>query len=93
MFPTNGSNAQIGGAIDIANRIMGGKLSALDIEHKNAFGGKSILDMKRLSPEAIKNVADAHGAGPSGSPKPGTVMDGYVFNGGDPKDPKSWKKL
>lgn len=61
MFPVNGSNAQIGGAIDIANKIMGGKLTALDLEHKNAFNGQSIADKKRLSPEAIKNVAQAHG--------------------------------
>jgi hypothetical protein len=25
-------------------------------------------------------------------PKPGTVVDGYIFNGGNPADPKSWKK-
>jgi hypothetical protein len=26
------------------------------------------------------------------TPKPGTVVDGYIFNGGNPADPKSWKK-
>lgn len=26
------------------------------------------------------------------APKVGTVVDGYVFNGGNPADPKSWKK-
>lgn len=29
---------------------------------------------------------------PLGTPKPGEVVDGYIFNGGNPADPKSWKK-
>lgn len=64
MFPAEGSNKQIFGAINIANQIMGGKLSALDIEHKNAFGGKSILEANRLSPEAVKNLATHDGNEP-----------------------------
>lgn len=92
MFPTNGSNAQIQGAIDIANRIMAGKLSALDIEHKNAFNGQSILDKKRLSPEAIRNVANAGGDQPAASPtstlpktmvKPGTKTMYYLHPDGN----------
>jgi hypothetical protein len=29
---------------------------------------------------------------PMPSPKPGAVVDGYVFKGGNPANPKSWKK-
>jgi hypothetical protein len=102
MFPAEGSNKQIMGAIDIANRIMGGKLSALDIEHKNAFNGKSIRDMKRLSPEAIRNIASTGGeeqkksapktykVGDTETARDGTKM---VFLGGDPMKPASWKKV
>jgi hypothetical protein len=31
-------------------------------------------------------------APPSGAPRVGTVQDGYVYMGGDPSNPKSWKK-
>lgn len=29
---------------------------------------------------------------PAAGPKPGHRQDGYIFNGGDPADPKNWKK-
>lgn len=31
-------------------------------------------------------------APPSGAPRVGTVQDGYVYMGGDPSNPKSWRK-
>lgn len=49
-------------------------------------------------PELVKpagkgyTVPAEQGSPAPDAPKPGTVMDGYIFNGGDPKDPKNWKK-
>lgn len=51
MFPVNGSNAQIAGALDMAQRLMGGKLNALDVEHRRLYG-KSLAQAGRLTPAA-----------------------------------------
>lgn len=49
----------------------------------------NILSGKRgLMPEAQASSMPA-----SSSPKPGMVQDGYQFVGGNPADPKSWKRL
>lgn len=32
-------------------------------------------------------------AAPSGAPSPGTVMDGYRFKGGDPRDQSNWEPI
>lgn len=32
-------------------------------------------------------------APPAGSPKPGTIEDGYVYTGGDPANPASWRAV
>lgn len=53
MFPAEGSNKQIAGAIQKANQILGGKLNALNLEHKGAFNGASLTDRKKLTPAAI----------------------------------------
>lgn len=37
--------------------------------------------------------APAKPSAPSGGPKPGDVMDGFQFMGGDPADRASWRKL
>lgn len=52
------------------------------IEGLNTMAGPLGVDRKQIIP---KNE-------PLPSPKPGAVVDGYIFNGGNPADPKSWKK-
>lgn len=42
--------------------------------------------------DSVKRWQDAQVQQGSGGLKPGAVEDGYVFQGGDPADPKSWKK-
>lgn len=38
-------------------------------------------------------AASATEAAPQGGPAPGTVEDGFVFNGGDPADPANWSPV
>jgi len=41
-------------------------------------------------PLAKKNIIPK--SEPMPAPKPGAIVDGYVFKGGNPADPRSWKK-
>lgn len=49
------------------------------------------VSMDFIDPYDARNQAKAAPAAPSG-PKVGEVMDGFQYIGGDPADPKSWKK-
>ena len=74
LFPVNGSNAQIGGAIGIANQIMKGKLTAIEQQHENAFGGKSITDRNLLTPAALSIFGTfGKGAQPASQSGPPTI--------------------
>lgn len=39
-------------------------------------------------PPELPNIQDE----PDGDLRPGDVQDGYIFNGGDPSDPRNWEK-
>lgn len=47
---------------------------------------------KRTQRKAPQGSAPAGRPAASSAPKPGTVKNGYVFMGGNPADPKSWRK-
>ena len=72
MFPTNGSNAQIQGAVDIANKVMQGKINSVELQHENAYGGQSITDRNLLTPEAINIFGKFQGKGKA-APTPGAT--------------------
>lgn len=55
------------------------------------FKGKIASSIDDILPEPAI-TPDQPGLAPSG-PKIGEVMDGYQFTGGNPKDPKAWKKV
>ena len=70
-YPDFGSNAQIKGAIDISNRIMKGKLNAVEQQHENAFSGATMTDRNLLTPDAVKIFGTYTRKGP---PAPGGVV-------------------
>jgi hypothetical protein len=45
-----------------------------------------------IAPEVIVPQRQ-QSAQPLNAPRKGSVVDGYMFNGGDPSNPKSWKKV
>lgn len=47
--------------------------------------------MPRVGPSG--NQGGGQPAGPTAAPKPGDVVDGYRFKGGNTKDPKNWEKV
>lgn len=49
--------------------------------------------MQKLAPRAGKQMQPATAAPSSGSPRVGEMRQGYVFTGGDPASPSSWKKV
>jgi hypothetical protein len=53
---------------------------------------KSIADQYKLNPSNVVTEEGGKGAAP-GAPKAGQAEDGFTFMGGDPADPKNWKKV
>lgn len=50
--------------------------------------------MQKLAPRAGKQMQPAGTSAPSsGAPRVGEMRQGYVFTGGDPASPSSWKKV
>lgn len=76
------------------------------IQHMKEVARKQVAEAERVEaasrgefPELdrIQNVTPANlqqlpAQAPAGAPAPGTVEDGYQFMGGDPADPKNWRK-
>ncbi|WP_421883308.1 hypothetical protein [Methylibium sp.] len=68
---------------------------------KGALTSKDALDSQASELDRIMGGIGAVSANrrpqdaqkPGAAPKLGTTEDGYVFTGGDPADPKSWKKV
>lgn len=50
-----------------------------------------ITEAQTVKAKMQPGVKSANPANPA-SPKPGTIEDGYLFIGGNPADPKNWKK-
>ena len=42
---------------------------------------------------AVPSASSQAPAAPQGGPAPGTIEDGFVFNGGDPADPANWQQV
>jgi hypothetical protein len=93
MFPAEGSNAQIFGAIEKARQILGGKVNALNLEHQGAFNGASLTDRKRLTPAtvaAFQGVLQSHGEAPPTSGQgsdPGQSTPDMATLGKNPRFP------
>lgn len=89
------SPAQMTGALDVMDEVAAGKLVALNKDYSQITNGKT-LEPKLTSAtlKAFREVQKRQGGGENKPkpPKPGDVVDGYVFNGGNPADPKNWKK-
>ena len=71
------------------------ELRAMPSQHPNGWEGKST---GRAEPEVAQpmkpkgKVSVDNGAAPS-APKPGDVMQGYRFKGGDPSKKENWEKV
>lgn len=65
------------------------------VKQQKAENRRIALDgMKADVPEGrLPQVDQISARRPSAAPKLGATEDGYVFTGGDPADPKSWKKV
>jgi muramidase (phage lysozyme) len=88
------------GVLQVLDRFVAGRFNALqqqyaqgDPKRQEYFRNNLLTDKSRQIFGDVGGSGDAGGADYSapGRPKPGTVEDGFVFQGGDPKDPKSWK--
>lgn len=67
------------------------KLTSRAIKESINQNQKVINDLKTGAPLSV-DVPSVESI-TSKSPKPGTVENGYVFNGGDPSNQKNWKKV
>lgn len=56
------------------------------------MGGFNAEQIGEYVPGGLEDIDTASPALDGGAPKPGTEEDGYVFLGGNPADPASWKK-
>lgn len=83
------SPQQLLGVIQTYKTLMAGQLSGLSRQYQNATGRNDFDQL--LAPET-KAELEKHASAPQG-PKPGTVQQGYRFNGGNPADPHSWTKV
>lgn len=103
--PTEGERAillEIQGASSkpkaVRDEIIGRAIKAVDRRvqyNKDRAGelrGGTYYKPETATTPVVPGAEPAPAAAP-GAPKPGTQMDGYIFRGGDPKDPKSWAKM
>lgn len=92
------SPEQLAGVIATYKQLMRGQLLGLQQQYATSTGRQDFLD--RLSEKTRQEIFSEQRGGsqavpsPAASmPKAGTVEDGYMFLGGDPADPKSWKAV
>ena len=98
-FSAAQSPEQLEGVIRTAEKLMSGQLQGLRRQYKRTTGGDD-FDDNFLSDQTRKVLeGNSEGGGSPGAPAPaskgpskGDVDGGYTFLGGDPADPKNWKK-
>lgn len=89
---------QLKGVISTYKDLMKGQIGGLQQQYEVSTGRKDF--MTRLTPDAraaFEAPASAAQSAPAAPPKMGEVRPGtdgnYLFNGGNPADPASWKKV
>lgn len=77
------SPAQLRGVISTYKELMNGQLNGLKQQYEQTTGRQ---DFDRFLSEGSKGEL-----GNKSAPKPGTVVKGHIYLGGDPSKPTSWK--
>lgn len=89
------SPAQLLGVMKQYDELMGGQLKSLGLQYKNTTGQDDFAS--KLLPETRRELGfddgGAAGGGDKPHPKPGDVVKGYKFKGGDPSQQSSWEKV
>ena len=92
------SMEQLKGAINTYKAFMAGQLKGLRNQYVSNTG-RSANEFNRLLLPGTENELDSAektlmtgGPNQAGWPKPGTAMNGYTYNGGDPHLQSSWTK-
>jgi hypothetical protein len=76
---------------NMINRLQKERLTQSD--RIKGITGEDVGEYKYTNPDAVAGeTAAAGGGGGTPAPKPGEVVDGYTYVGGDPSKPESWKK-
>lgn len=78
----------------IYERVVHGKV--LSPQEREEFARQRAAILEQMQQEqggAETSPAAAAAQAPLAPPQPGTVMDGYVFRGGDPANPNSWERV
>jgi hypothetical protein len=94
-FDRRGSSEQVYGAINTVEKLLGGQLNSL----KRQFMAETKLPGTEfdglIGPHGTDVLQRATAAVPSGPRKfkPGDIRNGYILEGEDDTDPKSWRKL